>query len=169
MLKAALVSLVFAATGTSTGTAPTLVLVISVIVGGLFGTAGLGGFFLTRRQNRKLDAETRKMKIEADVLPIDLAKGAVVVQSGVIKDLTDQVNSQEKRIENQQRTIDKHEEAQERSDRVYRKLDKRCSALQEQYAELLLRFNGVLIEKDSLRERLDHCLDDAKAVGQAPV
>ena len=127
------------------GTPPAILVLIAVLgAGGLGG--GIAALISARRQNRKLDAETIKVRAEADVLPIDLAKGAVVVQADVIKDLRHQLEdlrAERTRLETKLDEAErKHNEAEERADRAYRKLEARCAKTEKEVERLRAKLNG---------------------------
>lgn len=125
----------FLASGSSSG-----ILVAAGIIGAIFGTGGVAAFLTARGQNRKLDAET-------GVLQIDLVKGAVVVQADVIKDLREELNRQDAKIDEQARQMEA-----ERKRQV--ELEEKCAQLQASYQELLTRFEVAQRERDSALARI---------------
>jgi chromosome segregation ATPase len=141
-----------------------IVVVISIVVGAVFGTGGIVAFFTARSQNNKLSAEALKLRAETEVLPIDLAKGAVVVQADVIKDLRTQIESQDKRLEVQHKEIERERRfAQAAADKAkteHEKLQNQCGALEEKFRDLLARFEAVLTENGTLRTALLEAEED---------
>lgn len=141
-----------------------LVVVISIVLGAVFGTGGIVAFFTARSQNNKLSAEALKLRAETEVLPIDLAKGAVIVQADVIKDLRTQIESQDKRIVNQEKQLDRErrfaEAAATRAQQEHQKLKDQCGALEDKFRDLLARFEAVLTENGTLRAALLEAEED---------
>lgn len=136
---------------------PPIVFVVSAVVAGIFGSGGIYALISARRQNRKLDAETIKLRGEADILPIDLAKGAVVVQADVIKNLREELARQDKKIDEQSRINEEQraraDMAANRADAAYRALREQCTKLQSDYAALLARFEDALDERDRWKDK----------------
>jgi chromosome segregation ATPase len=139
-----------------------LALILSIVVGALFGTGGLVAFFTVRNQNRKLRAEASKLDFDRTDgtlrQQISLAQGAVVVQSGVIKDLQDQLKQQRRMIEDQSAALvkerTKHERYREHAEADRNHLQELISDLQDSYSEVLHRLDAITLERDGFAKLL---------------
>ncbi|MPZ13805.1 MAG: hypothetical protein GEU73_05175 [Chloroflexi bacterium] len=119
-----------------------------VIIATILGSGGLGGFIVALlkapSQNRQIGADTDRIIVSA-------ASDVVVIQSGVLETLREELN----------RATSRYNELDEQN----REIKKRLDSMEEQVEALREHNEKLTIEKDQLQHDNDRLVTQLEALG----